>query len=377
MGRPQHSQPLPPPEAIRQHFSCRQDGRIVRRDHRLGALAHEPAGYAGADGKLMVGVAYQGRTRRISLLRVAWCLSKGEWPKGPVLPKNGDASDLRESNLIAVKHGAHRPNAAGGRASSLERRQATNAALLQALAERVSPTLAELSEAIGLSEGRVSVRLNKLAARDLVTSPMCVPGRSWCLSPAGRELALSANPVVLDDRDRQVLAALALTSMGTVKLARRVEVCPMTIRRRVRLLVEHGLVFADARRFFAITDEGRRALGPEAPQRPEPWLDTTRISAANAKDVRERGQDDRTTAQRSAHSSMGAAKGAATVRLRKQKPFNAFPEWGLTGLERSPSCPPAESVYTAMRTTEFDDGHGSVAITDQPSRRPPRSAPEA
>jgi len=100
MGRPQHSQPPPPVEFIQQVFALRPDGRIVRRDHRLTALSHEPPGYRGADGKLMVGVVHQGRTRRISLLRVAWCLAKGEWPKGPVLPKNGDGSDLRADNLV-------------------------------------------------------------------------------------------------------------------------------------------------------------------------------------------------------------------------------------------------------------------------------------
>ena len=92
-------------------------------------------------------------------------------------------------------------------------------------------------------------------------------------------------------------------------------------------MVERKLVESDGRR-FSITDEGRKALGAAAPQ---PWVRPEAVAAANAKDVLTRGQDDRTTAQRSAHSSLGAAKGAATVRLRKSQTFNAFPERLMTG----------------------------------------------
>jgi len=90
--------------------------------------------------------------------------------------------------------------------------------------------------------------------------------------------------VVLDDRDRQVLAALALTSMGTVKLARRVEVCPMTIRRRVRLLAS-AVWCSPTPEVFSVTAAGLAALGPEAPQKPAPWVKVEAVSAANAKDV--------------------------------------------------------------------------------------------
>jgi hypothetical protein len=129
--------------------------------------------------------------------------------------------------------------------------------------------------------------------------------------------------VLLDDLDRRVLAALALTSMGTVKLARRVEVCPMTIRRRVRLLVERGLVFADPRKFFSITDAGLAALGPEAPQRPEPWVKVEAVSAARAKDVAERqgrqSVDDRTSWARSQQGSRARLKALSTA--NGQQPF--------------------------------------------------------
>jgi hypothetical protein len=109
-------------------------------------------------------------------------------------------------------------------------------------------------------------------------------------------LAATTQPAVLDDRDRQVLAALAVTAMGAMKLARRVEVCPMTIRRRVRSLIGHGLVFADPRKFFSITNEGRKALGDAVPPR---WVRPEAVSAATAKDVsrREHPNDDRSNAQ--------------------------------------------------------------------------------
>ena len=125
--------------------------------------------------------------------------------------------------------------------------------------------------------------------------------------------------MVLDGLDRRILAALAQTGMGTLKLARRVEVCPMTVKRRVGLLIERGLVFADPRRFFAITGTGRAALGAAAPPR-QPWVKVEAISAALSRDVQSRSPtDDRTAAQRSAHATMAAAKAAETVRLHKME----------------------------------------------------------
>jgi hypothetical protein len=338
MGRPQHSQPLPPVEVIQQAFALRQDGRIVRRECHIAALAHEPATFIGPGGRLLARVYHEGRIRRIVAGRIAWCLAVGQWPKGVVRARNGVDDDLRPSNLIVVPHGRDPfgqisdKHSKGGKASSLDHRAKTTTTLINALATNPGSTVPMLSRLVGSSVSCTCTRLGKLSDAGLCIGPKCDARARWDLSPAGRELASSTNPVVvLDDRDRQVLAALALTSMGTVKLARRVEVCPMTIRRRVRLLVERGLAFADPRKFFSVTDAGLAALGPEAPQKPAPWVRVEAVSAANAKDVRERGQDDRTTAQRSAHSSMGAAKGAATTRLRKQQPSNWVGEFGLTG----------------------------------------------
>ena len=54
----------------------------------------------------------------------------------------------------------------------------------------------------------MSTRLIKLAERDLTQSPMCVPGRSWCLTAQGRVVAISGQPLI-DDRDRDILTLIA------------------------------------------------------------------------------------------------------------------------------------------------------------------------
>jgi hypothetical protein len=118
--------------------------------------------------------------------------------------------------------------------------------LLAAMVEHQGVGLMQLAKLVGIGEGRVSTKLNRLASRGLAISPMCVPGRAWALTDQGREIAASARPLI-DGLDRVILHALALASMGMMKLARRIEVCPLTIRRRARLLIGRGLVFADPR----------------------------------------------------------------------------------------------------------------------------------
>jgi Mn-dependent DtxR family transcriptional regulator len=269
MGRPQHSQPLPPVEFIQQAFALRQDGRIVRRECHIAALAHEPATFVGPGGRLLARVYHEGRIRRIAAGRIAWALAAGQWPEGVVRARNGVDDDLRPSNLIETNRG-QRPfdQSKGGKRSSLHERQAGDAALLRTLAEHQGAlTVPQLSQSLGQSPPCCCIRLAKLERRGLVCGPHCNARRRWNLTAQGEALAASANPVVLDDRDRQVLAALALTSMGTVKLARRVEVCPPTIRRRVRLLVERGLVFADPRKFFRSRTLVLQRLGRNALRR--------------------------------------------------------------------------------------------------------------
>jgi Mn-dependent DtxR family transcriptional regulator len=318
MGRPQHSHPLPPVEFIQQAFALRQDGRIVRRECHIAALADGPATFIGPGGRLLARVYHQSRIRRIAAGRIAWALAVGQWPKGVVRARNGVDDDLRPSNLIETKRGP-RPfdQRKGGKRSSLHERQASDAALLRTLAEHQGAlTVPQLSQSLGQSAPCCCARLAKLERRGLVCGPHCNARHRWNLTAQGEALASSANPVVLDDRDRQVLAALALTSMGTVKLARRVEVCPMTIRRRVRLLVEKGLVFADPRKFFSITDAGLAALGDTAPQR---WVDLNRLRASLSKDVLTRSPtNERTTAQIAAHARMarGRPRGGKQALMR-------------------------------------------------------------
>jgi hypothetical protein len=135
MGRGIASAPLDV-QTVQQAFALRQDGSLLRRRCHIEALSGEPATFIGPSGKRMARFSVNGKIRRIAASRIAWALHYREWPTGPVRPKNGDPDDLRADNLVQTRHGAHRPNAAGGRASSLERRHATNAALLSALAER-------------------------------------------------------------------------------------------------------------------------------------------------------------------------------------------------------------------------------------------------
>jgi DNA-binding Lrp family transcriptional regulator len=196
----------------------------------------------------------------------------------------------------------------------LERRRAVDAKLIEALAGHPEASVARLGELAGLTESGASARLGKLAAKGLAASPMCIPGRAWALTEEGRRHA--GDHVVLDQRDHDILAALALTAMGAMKLARRVEVCPMTIRRRVRSLVENGLVFADPRRFYAVTDAGRQALGGAVPPR---WVDLDRLRASLAKDVQARSPtNDRTAAQLAAHARMarGRPRGGKQALMR-------------------------------------------------------------
>jgi hypothetical protein len=156
------------------------------------------------------------------------------------------------------------------------------------------------------SESRVSTHLGKLAKRGLTASPMCVPGRAWCLTGAG--LAASAMPVILDDLDKQVLAVLRSAPMGPVRLSRRVGICLLTAKRRARLLAEKGLVVADVRRFFSLTPAGREALGDEAAKVTR-WVDVSRIMASTAPDVRERGgRDVFTVAERGRLGGMRTAR---------------------------------------------------------------------
>jgi DNA-binding Lrp family transcriptional regulator len=296
VGRGVVTAPPVPPEAIREHFSCRQDGEIIRRQCHIAALVDEPAVFAGPKGALMMRLTFQNKIRRVLASKVAWALAFGQWPAGPVRPKNGDPSDLRPSNLTVARYCDHKPQSSGGRASALGSRAEMNAALLNAMAEREGASVAELSRAVGLSEGRISTRLTKLAARGLCEGPMCVPGRAWCLSQQGRAIALSDAPVVLDDTDRDILRIAARSPMRLTRIAVEVGVCNLTARRRIDALIARGLVDADGAK-FKIAAKGYQLLGDAVPK---PWLKVESISAAKARDVAERSSPDGLTKSQAA-----------------------------------------------------------------------------
>ena len=238
---------------------------------------------------LWSALTYNGRVRRISAARVAYAIAKGHWPSG----------------LIAKPR--HKPSAFGGRASSLVRRAEADMALIRAMSEAPDASIAKLSALTGVGESRVSTRLTKLAERDLTQSPMCVPGRSWCLTAQGRVVAISGQPL-LDQRDRDILTIIARSPAKLMALAQVTGSCRLTARRRIDALVERGLVSRTDGRFM-VTAAGLAALGPDAPR---PWVQPAAVAASLAKDV---------TARRSlavmTFAEMGRMGGQAAARLRK------------------------------------------------------------
>jgi hypothetical protein len=273
MGRSRLSQPPVPVEYVQQCFEV-SDGALVWKerprehfsarpeDHaRFNAMfAGKPSGFSGPNGVAMVRLQFEGRTRRIAASRVAWCLSAGEWPVG-----------------LLAKRSHHQPN---GEASSLARRAEADMTLIKAMSEAPDASIAKLSALTGSPESCVSARLGRFAAAGLAASPMCVPGRSWCLTGAGKARAMNGQPLI-DDLDRELLVAVALSPLSQMALKRRIEVCRLTVRRRVDALIARGLVNQTDGR-YAITDQGRAALGDQCPS---PWLRSEAISAALARDV--------------------------------------------------------------------------------------------
>jgi hypothetical protein len=289
MGRKVAAEPVPV-EIVQRGFALR-DGQIVRRECRIAALDHEPATFFGPNGVAMVRMTYNGKIRRLSAARVVYAITKGHWPSG----------------LLAKPR--HKPSASGGRASSLVNRAEADMALIKAMSEAPHASIAALSALTGVRESRVSTRLTKLAKSDLTQSPMCVPGRSWCLTQAGKALAMNGQPLI-DDLDRELLVAVALSPLSLMALKRRIEVCRLTVRRRSDRLIERGLVSQTDGR-YAITDQGRAALGDQCPK---PWVRPELVSAAAARDVLARGGSDLlTTVERGRMGGLAAAHGGRAM----------------------------------------------------------------
>jgi hypothetical protein len=191
----------------------------------------------------------------------------------------------------------------------------------------------QLGQLTGVSRARASTRLTKLAKQGLATSPMCVPGRSWCLTGAGKAAAMGEAPL-LDPLDKTILGVLAQAAMGRGRLSRRCAVSEPTITRRCRLLGERFLVNCDGRGFYRITRDGLAALGGDIPRR-EPWLKVEAISAALSREVVERTNiPEMSRAEKSQHSAASAAK-AKLNRRRGQNTGGVmdgdFEELRLTG----------------------------------------------
>ena len=216
MGRPRSSQPPIPLGFVAECFDVR-DHALVWRERpaahfarrpedapRFNAMfAGKPARFRGPDGRQMVRLQFEGRTRRIVALKVAWCLAVGSWPRGAIKARDGDERNASAANLILVKAGAKPFSMSkGGKASSLDRRSQTSTALLRALAENPDATVPQLSQLVGRSESCCCVRLAKLEAQGLTCSPKCQAHIRWQLSQAGKELAMNGQPLILDERDR-------------------------------------------------------------------------------------------------------------------------------------------------------------------------------
>jgi hypothetical protein len=300
----------PPPldvEVVRQTIAIRQDGALIRIQSRMTAFSGEPAIFQN-----MVCIRHGGTVRRLAPGRVAYALSTGRWPPRGVQVrlKTGD-SDFRLENLEIVPACRHKPHLKGSPATSLARRQSADVQMLRVMTEHPDATVEELGELTGVARGRVSTRLGKLAKRDLVTSPMCVPGRAWAISAQGRTAAMELRPL-LDDLDRHILLTLRTLAMGPLRLSRRIGTCEMTAKRRAQLLARHGLVFADMRGFFEVTEAGLAALGDAQP--PKPWLRIEAVSAAMSREVVERSGsvDDRPARLRAAHLPLSVLEGGKT-----------------------------------------------------------------
>ena len=188
------------------HFGARPDDVT-----RFAAIrAGQPAGFE-INGRHVVRVMYAGKTRRIAAGRIGWAISTGEWPRGSIKARDGNERDLRPANLIQVRHGRDpfgaisdkrdgnerdlRPanliqvrhgrdpfgaisdkRSKGGRGSSLQRRQASNAALIKAMAESSGALTPATTERIGGAEHVVL-----LPAPDAATG--AGPHSRACLQP--------------------------------------------------------------------------------------------------------------------------------------------------------------------------------------------------
>lgn len=161
------------------HFSQRLDDCARWR----AMYAGKPAGSRRPDQRLVVSVRWRGRLFTLAADRVAYLLASGEWPHGRVTFADGDAGNLRASNLVDQPRRAKSPGRRGGKAAEAERDRVT----LATLAEEPSLTVSALAARMALGRSNVSRRLRRLMGKGL-TEAVCVPGRAhWLVTAEGRE----------------------------------------------------------------------------------------------------------------------------------------------------------------------------------------------
>ena len=129
-----------------------------------------------------------GHSRMIAATRAAWAVHHGEWPSAPVRFVSGE-DDYRADNL-ALDEKPHRSRGCTAGRQSL----AADVALLAAMVDHPDATVTNLASMARSAQPCVSRRLRKLAERGLVTAPQCTASRSWFLTEAGRETALTDPP---------------------------------------------------------------------------------------------------------------------------------------------------------------------------------------
>jgi hypothetical protein len=120
---------------------------------------------AGFDcvGTRVVRLQWGGKTRRFMVERVKAAVATGAWPKGN-----------------------YRGNPKGGRDTSLDRRQASDDALIAALIELPGASLTQLQTLVGGSRGNICERLYRFADKGWAEGPKCCPTRHWAVTEAGR-----------------------------------------------------------------------------------------------------------------------------------------------------------------------------------------------
>ena len=212
---------------IKAALRIRRDGAMVWRKRRSRRAirgqfnllyAGRPAGHVIAGrGRVVQLTDANGHSRMIAATRAAWAIHHGVWPSHPVRFVSVD--DVYLADNLALDEKSHRSRGCTAGCQSL----AADVALLAALADHPDATVTNLASMAGSRQPCVSRRLRKLAERGLVTAPQCTASRSWFLTEAGRETALTdpPTPVAAEPwlRPETVMASVARDVRERFKVA--------------------------------------------------------------------------------------------------------------------------------------------------------------